>query len=106
MQVAPEYMKPVRYDASKLIALLGPQQMTPYEHGIDATLDWLTRRDARLRPASGPRQPSPALTRSFPACIPAAPPRLMPPATGRSISTWTTSTRWRWYSRHSPNSSA
>jgi nucleoside-diphosphate-sugar epimerase len=43
LQVAPEYMKPVRYDASKLIALLGPQQMTSYENGISATLDWLTR---------------------------------------------------------------
>jgi nucleoside-diphosphate-sugar epimerase len=41
MQVVPDYMKPVRYDASKLMALLGPQQMTPYEAGIGATLDWL-----------------------------------------------------------------
>ncbi len=43
MQVVPEYMKPARYEASKLIALLGPQQMTPYEDGIDATLDGLAR---------------------------------------------------------------
>ena len=41
MQVAPEYMKPVRYDASKLTGLLGPQPMTSYEDGIAATLDWL-----------------------------------------------------------------
>ncbi len=50
MQVAPEYMKPVRYDASKLTSLMGPQQMTSYEDGIGATLDWLARRD---RPAAG-----------------------------------------------------
>ena len=41
MQMAPEYMKPVRYDAHKLEKLLGAQRMTPYEHGIDQTLDWL-----------------------------------------------------------------
>jgi hypothetical protein len=27
LQVAPDYMKPVRYDARKLQGLLGPQQM-------------------------------------------------------------------------------
>ena len=43
LQVAPDYMKPVSYDATKLTGLLGPQQMTPYETGIGATLDWLTR---------------------------------------------------------------
>ena len=42
LQVVPDYMKPVRYDASKLVALLGPQLMTSYEAGIGATLDWLT----------------------------------------------------------------
>jgi nucleoside-diphosphate-sugar epimerase len=41
LQVAPEYMKPVRYDAGKLTGLLGPQPMTPYEDGVGATLDWL-----------------------------------------------------------------
>ena len=46
MQVVPDYLKPVSYDASKLIALLGPQAMTSYEDGIAATLDWL----ARVRP--------------------------------------------------------
>lgn len=44
LQVAPNYMKPVRYDAGKLIDLLGPQAMTPYEDGIGATLDWLAGR--------------------------------------------------------------
>ena len=47
LQVVPDYLKPVSYDASKLTALLGPQQMMPYEDGIAATLDWL----ARARPA-------------------------------------------------------
>lgn len=41
LQIVPEYLKPVHYDAGKLTALLGPQQMTPYEDGIGATLDWL-----------------------------------------------------------------
>jgi nucleoside-diphosphate-sugar epimerase len=47
LQVVPDYLKPVSYDASKLTALLGPQAMTSYEDGIAATLDWL----ARVRPA-------------------------------------------------------
>jgi nucleoside-diphosphate-sugar epimerase len=41
MQVAPEYMKPVAYDAAKLENLLGRQAMTSYETGIARTLDWL-----------------------------------------------------------------
>ena len=41
MQVAPEYMKPVRYDAGKLSGLMGPLQMTSYEDGIAAALRWL-----------------------------------------------------------------
>ena len=41
LQVAPEYMKPVSYDAGKLTRLIGRQQMTSYEDGIAATLDWL-----------------------------------------------------------------
>jgi len=41
LQVAPEYMKPVSYDASKLTGLIGSQVMTPYADGIGATLDWL-----------------------------------------------------------------
>ena len=31
LQVAPDYMKPVRYDAGKLQGLLGPQQITSYD---------------------------------------------------------------------------
>jgi nucleoside-diphosphate-sugar epimerase len=50
LQIVPEYMKPARYDASRLTALLGPQQMTPYEAGIGTTLDWLA---GRAQPAAG-----------------------------------------------------
>jgi nucleoside-diphosphate-sugar epimerase len=42
MQMAPEYMKAVRYDARRLDGLLGAQAMTPYDRGIANTLDWLT----------------------------------------------------------------
>ncbi len=42
LQVAPNYMKPVRYDARKLQDLLGPPQMTSYEAGIGQTLAWVT----------------------------------------------------------------
>jgi nucleoside-diphosphate-sugar epimerase len=38
LQVAPDYMKPVCYDARKLQGLLGPQQMTSYDAGIGHTL--------------------------------------------------------------------
>jgi nucleoside-diphosphate-sugar epimerase len=41
LQVAPNYMKPVSYDARKLELLLGPQEMTAYESGIAKTLDWI-----------------------------------------------------------------
>jgi nucleoside-diphosphate-sugar epimerase len=44
MQIAPNYMKPVSYDARKLERLLGPQTMTPYPTGIARTLDWLKNR--------------------------------------------------------------
>jgi hypothetical protein len=50
LQVAPDYTKPVRYDARKLQGLLGPQQMTSYDAGIGQTLtldriEPMTRRD-------------------------------------------------------------
>ena len=38
LQVAPDYMKPVRYNARKLQGLLGPPQMTSYDAGIGRTL--------------------------------------------------------------------
>jgi nucleoside-diphosphate-sugar epimerase len=44
LQVAPDYMKPVRYDARKLQGLLGPQQMTSYDAGIGHTLAWIASR--------------------------------------------------------------
>lgn len=44
LQMAPEYMKPVRYDARQLDGLLGAQAMTSYEDGISHSLDWLAQR--------------------------------------------------------------
>ena len=41
MQVAPNYMKPVGYDARKLEGLLGRQEVTAYDSGIGQTLDWI-----------------------------------------------------------------
>jgi len=41
LQVAPDYMKPVRYDGRKLQGLLGPPQMTSYDAGIGQTLAWI-----------------------------------------------------------------
>jgi len=44
LQVAPDYMKPVRYDARKLQRLLGPPQMTTYDVGIGETLSSIASR--------------------------------------------------------------
>jgi hypothetical protein len=41
LQVAPDYMKPVRYDARELQGLLGPPEMTSYDAGIAQTLAWI-----------------------------------------------------------------
>jgi nucleoside-diphosphate-sugar epimerase len=41
MQIVPEYLKPISFDAGKLEGLLGRQSMMSYEDGIAATLDWL-----------------------------------------------------------------
>jgi nucleoside-diphosphate-sugar epimerase len=41
LQVAPDYMKPVRYDARKLQGLLGASPMTSYDAGIGQTLAWI-----------------------------------------------------------------
>ena len=38
LQIAPNYMRPVRYDARKLAGLLGAPAMTAYEDGIGRTL--------------------------------------------------------------------
>ncbi len=40
LQVAPNYMKPVHYNARKLQGLLGSPQMTSYNVGIGQTLSW------------------------------------------------------------------
>lgn len=37
----PTGMMPVSYDAGRLTDLMGPQPMTSYESGIEATLDWI-----------------------------------------------------------------
>ena len=42
LQVAPDYMKPVHYDARKLQGLLGPQRMISYDDGIGQTLAWIS----------------------------------------------------------------
>jgi nucleoside-diphosphate-sugar epimerase len=47
MQVVPDYIKPVAYDARKLQGLLGPQTMTPYETGIADTLQWIAAEAGR-----------------------------------------------------------
>jgi len=41
LPMAPHYASPVRYDTSKLQALLGPRTGTPFEEAVPATLDWL-----------------------------------------------------------------
>jgi nucleoside-diphosphate-sugar epimerase len=41
MQIVPNYMKPVSYNATKLEGLLGPQQMTSYDAGLAETMDWI-----------------------------------------------------------------
>jgi nucleoside-diphosphate-sugar epimerase len=41
LQVASDYMKPVRYNARKLQSLLGQPQMTSYDAGIGQTLAWI-----------------------------------------------------------------
>lgn len=40
----PHYVRPIRYDASRLRSLLGEIRTTPYEEAIPTTLDWLRER--------------------------------------------------------------
>ena len=47
MQVAPDYVKPIRYDAARLEGLIGKPQMTSYEAGIARTLDAIAAATAR-----------------------------------------------------------
>jgi nucleoside-diphosphate-sugar epimerase len=44
LQVAPDYMKSVRYGGGKLQGLLGPQPMTSYDAGMGHTLAWIASR--------------------------------------------------------------
>jgi nucleoside-diphosphate-sugar epimerase len=44
MQMVPEYVKPITYDASKLEGLIGRPTMTRYDQGIAKTLEWLAAR--------------------------------------------------------------
>ncbi|MDH3234108.1 MAG: NAD(P)H-binding protein [Alphaproteobacteria bacterium] len=44
MQMVPEYLKPVRYDGTRLEALIGKSPVTPYAEGVAATLVWLAGR--------------------------------------------------------------
>jgi len=46
MQMVPEYVKPISYDAGKLEALLGAQPVTRYEEGIRRTLRRISGEDA------------------------------------------------------------
>lgn len=39
----PNYVKPVRYDTSKLEGLLGKPETTPFDRAIPQTLDWLAQ---------------------------------------------------------------
>ncbi len=41
MQMVPEYLKPITYDASKLAALIGPPRVTGYPDAIRQTLSVL-----------------------------------------------------------------
>jgi nucleoside-diphosphate-sugar epimerase len=41
LQMVPDYMKAVCYDAGKLQGLLGPLQMTTYDTGIGQTVTWI-----------------------------------------------------------------
>lgn len=41
MQMVPEYVKPVSYDATKLRTLIGEVPATPYREALGETLDWM-----------------------------------------------------------------
>jgi nucleoside-diphosphate-sugar epimerase len=43
LPMVPHYAQPIRYDASKLVRLLGPQARTPIAEAVGITLDWLRR---------------------------------------------------------------
>lgn len=49
LPMVPHYVQPIRYDGRKLRGLIGPPVVTPYEHAIPATLEWLRARPADAR---------------------------------------------------------
>jgi nucleoside-diphosphate-sugar epimerase len=49
MQMVPEYLKPITFDASKLARLIGKPSVTGYEDAIRQTLDWLSAEGATAR---------------------------------------------------------
>ncbi|MFB3906992.1 MAG: NAD(P)H-binding protein [Candidatus Eisenbacteria bacterium] len=55
-QLYPLYAHPPILDASKIGALLGPFESTPYEEGIRRTLDWMTA-SSSVSAATGPAPP-------------------------------------------------
>lgn len=42
MPMVPEYVKPLRFDGTRLARLIGDRTVTPHETAIAATLDWIT----------------------------------------------------------------
>lgn len=44
LQMVPDYVKPISYDASKLRGLLAELRITPYEEGFAKTLAWLRQK--------------------------------------------------------------
>jgi nucleoside-diphosphate-sugar epimerase len=50
LPMVPFYMKPIRYDGSRLRELLGELPATPYEKAIPRTLDWLLTQQEPRRP--------------------------------------------------------
>jgi hypothetical protein len=49
MQMVPEYLKPITFDASKLAQLIGKPSVTGYEDANRQTLDWLSAEGATAR---------------------------------------------------------
>lgn len=45
----PHYVRPVRYDTSKVQGLLGEVRTTPFEEAIPVTLDWIAEEAGRDR---------------------------------------------------------
>jgi len=50
--LVPDYVKPIRYDGTRLAGLVGAVEVTPYARAIPRTLDWLAEA-RRTRAAAG-----------------------------------------------------